>query len=318
MSAPLLSEYALVPGIFDPLSYSHPSECRARMESLREAVLAYGLVRDMRGGGWSRFVVEEAARWHPYATELCKKLRTQGRLRPMAAVLPDDPRSDNDWCREADASHRRDPLTGIITTPTMECDRKEHHVAKIDRLGQASWWRPQKTTVRPRRLIDDYRSHLSLLLRSANSLMFVDPYVDPTKRSYSRFGELLVLAADRASKPRVEIHRRCASGSGPNKQNVPMSEWQRSFQISLGRTLQRVGIRAEVFVWNKPDPEFHDRYLITNLVSVALLNGFDEKRDSAARTTWLRLSRAEADEVQREFDPAVRGKELVGHFAVGY
>ena len=65
------------------------------------------------------------------------------------------------------------------------------------------------------------------------------------------------------------------------------------------RILHAAGLQAEVFVWD----DFHDRYLISNLVGIALPNGFDTDRNPNSVTSWARLSRTDSDDVLREFEP---------------
>ena len=47
--------------------------------------------------------------------------------------------------------------------------------------------------------------------------------------------------------------------------------FQRRFRNGLGEVLRAAGLSAVVFIWD----DFHDRYLISNLVGISLPNGFD-------------------------------------------
>ena len=75
--------------------------------------------------------------------------------------------------------------------------------------------------------------------------------------------------------------------------------------------LRAAGLRAEVFVWD----DFHDRYLISNLIGISLSNGFDTKANQT--TTWTRLGRKDRDDVRREFHPATGSHKLQLRFEVG-
>ena len=90
------------------------------------------------------------------------------------------------------------------------------------------------------------------------------------------------------------------------------SYYRRRFDLELGDRLRAAGLRAEVFVWD----DFHDRYLIGNLVGVSLPNGFDTTNNPNDTTTWSRLGREERDDIQREFDPASRRHTLHQRFTI--
>jgi hypothetical protein len=71
-------------------------------------------------------------------------------------------------------------------------------------------------------------------------------------------------------------------------------------------------VQATVFVWD----DFHDRYLISNLMGISLPNGFDTTRDPNSVTTWTRLGRNERDDIQQEFDEASGHHALRARFTI--
>ena len=83
-----------------------------------------------------------------------------------------------------------------------------------------------------------------------------------------------------------------------------------AFAMVFLTPLRAAGLKAEVFVWD----DFHDRYLISNLVGISLPNGFDTNRNPNSVTSWTRLSRADSDDVLREFDPVSRRHTLRASF----
>ena len=101
---PLLADYAITPDVFDVTSYSNEEVCAARLETIREAMMTEGLVRDLRDGKWSRLFRPGNRSWHRRGTELVKKLSQQGRLIRHTPTLPDSPRDDREWCAEPFAS----------------------------------------------------------------------------------------------------------------------------------------------------------------------------------------------------------------------
>ena len=75
-----------------------------------------------------------------------------------------------------------------------------------------------------------------------------------------------------------------------------------ALQPSLQAVAKSAGVSVEVFLWD----DFHDRYLITDLIGISLPHGFGTTKAPNTQTTWTRLGRNDRDSVQREFDPARR------------
>ena len=284
---PLLADYAITPDVFDATSYSSEEVGRLHLRDISRVVRSEGLVRDLRSGKWRELFAEDKRPWHRTGKELVRKLVTQGRLVDSQPALCTDPASDEDWCAEALATHKTQPLMGgiIVTGPVKDTYQSESLVEQIDQLDRASWWDPSDPSVRLTRSLADYQRQLGPILRCANSLHFVDPYLNPIKDQYREFVDLLVCAGNRSPTPLVEIHRVCYEGSGFHRDILNIEDLERDFRLKLDDPLQAVGLRAEVFVWD----DFHDRYLISNLVGILLPNGFDTSRDANNITTWTRL-----------------------------
>ncbi len=309
---PLLSEYALTPDIFDSTSYSSDEVGSIQLQYLKEVLLNEGLVRDLRDGAWCSLFANNVRPWHRRGKELLKKLITQRRLRRFPAMLPSVPSTDRDWCQEALASHGRTPLMGIVTTRNVAVSFRDPVIAPIDRLSSAPWWASRSSSVRLLRTINEYEENLYLILRCANSIMFVDPHLDPSRPRYQDFISLLNVMAGRIPAPLIELHRVCYYGSGPDRVLIEPLEWQQRFHDAWADTLRHVNLSVEVFIWD----DFHDRYLISDLVGISVPNGFDTTSNPNSITTWTRLGRKERDDVQREFDPASNRHTLRHRFVV--
>ena len=311
---PLLADYAITPDVFDVTSYSSEEVCAARLETIREAMLTEGLVRDLRDGQWRSLFESGNRAWHRRGTELLKKLATQGRLIPHGAELPNSPPDDQSWCAEALATHTACSFSGgVIVTETVKAGyANDPLVARIDRLSSARWWTARSSSVQLARTLADYQKHLDIVLRCSNSIMFIDPHLDPVRKGYGQFGALLALSGGGKQVPKIEIHRVCYEGSGPNRTVLKVNELERDFRRELGGALQSAGIQADVFIWDY----FHDRYLISNLVGILLPNGFDTSHNPKDITTWTRLGRPDRDNIQREFDPSSNRHTLHGRFSI--
>lgn len=308
----MIAECALVPDIFDSASYGSPELCDVYLSNLKEYLLQEALVRDLREGEWSAYFGRNAC-WHPRAKELVRKLVSQKRLHPSAPAMETVPATCIEWCQEALASHATDPLIGIIASSAVAHEfRHQTVVSPIEKLSSASWWQARSPSLRLHRTTDDYLQHLRLVLSHANSLMFIDPHLDPTRQGYREFVRLLQATRRPKVEPLIEIHRVCYVGSGPQRQVVEGEEWEKRFRESLAASLTAAGLGVEVFIWD----DFHDRYLITDIVGIHMSNGFDVAKDPNL-TTWSRLGRRERDDVQREFDRAARRHALRHRFVIG-
>jgi hypothetical protein len=139
--------------------------------------------------------------------------------------------------------------------------------------------------------------------------------VHPDKSNYCEFLDLLVAGRRPTSPPLIEIHRAHYEGhdriSGRPIYPLP-DEFEKAFRDSWGARLAAAGLSAEVFVWD----HVHDRYLITNLIGVVLPYGFDIAKDPVEETTWARLTRKDRDDIQREYDPAVKRHQLICRFRI--
>lgn len=297
---PLLAEYGLVPDVFDTACYTSADLCEAHLQHLKEVMLDEGMVGNFRAGDWLRRFNNRQRPWHKRGQELLKKLATQNRLRLRPACLPNSPANDVDWCKEAVASHGAISLQGIVATDST-CGQIEAQplVVPITRLSSAAWWTPRSSSVRLNRTLAAYRQHLGLVLTCSNSVMFIDPHLDPSQSRYRDFLGLLQVMAGRAPAPLIEIHRVCYFDARDKRNQHNEAGWRGSF-ASWVAPLRAAGLAVEVFIWD----DFHDRYLISDLVGVSIPNGFDTTTDPSSSTTWTRLGRADRDDVQREFDPA--------------
>jgi len=302
----LLADYAITPDVFDLTSYSNEEVCRLHLREISSVMRTEGVVRDLRAGAWRALLAGEDRPWHRRGKELVKKLKTQGRLISSLPELPAVPGDDMAWCEEALASHARRGLTGgiIVTGPIKAAYRSEALVAQVDRLDGAAWWSSRSPAIRLQRTAQAYRQHLDLILRCANSIQFIDPHLNPAKDQYQDFADLLAGAGSRTPAPLIEIHIHRRLGAD-------FDQLARGFRDKLGKALQAAGLQADVFVWDW----FHDRYLISNLIGISLLNGFDTSRGEDL-TTWSRIGLRQRDDVQREFDPASGRHRLHRRFRI--
>lgn len=308
----MLDEYALVPDIFDASAYSNAALIDAYLPFLKEPLLQEALIRDLCDGGWSQFCMTNSGSLHRLCKEMVRKLAQSNRLRrqPQSTAIP--PVSAADWCQEGLSSSEVEALTGIVSSHNTKQAFAQGEVASIEKLTGTPWWQKRSPSVTVDRKTAEYLRVLHRVLMQANSLMFIDPNLDPRSHSYREFNQLLAPLAQRAIKPRIEIHRSLCKGDGAGRTFPTAADWQATFSV-LGTALQANGLQAEVFGWD----DFHDRYLITDLVGISVPAGFDVTGKLDDFSTWGRLGRDDKDKVQRLFDPAARAGSLKWRFAIG-
>ena len=299
----LLAEYALTPGVFDATCYSSDEVCGLHLQNLKEVFLNEGLIRDLRDGDWANCFRPDGHPCHPRGKELLKKLLTQKRLVKSPPELVQSPGSDVEWCDEALASHARRGLAGIIASDATGAQHGGSPiVSPISKLTSAAWWTSRSPSVQLGRTLADYSTALELVLRHSNSLLLIDPYIDPT--DHYQYGDLLRLLEAlraRAIKPLVEIHRAAWYGSG-NDRRPRIQEVTAALQPSLSQCARRVGMSFEVFLWD----DMHPRYIISDLIGISLPDGLGTTTKPGADTVWTRLGRGDRDAIQRRYDPASR------------
>lgn len=299
----LLSEYAITPDVFDVGSYSSEEVYGLHLQVLKEVMLQEGLVRNLRDGAWFKTFSDANRTWHLRGKELLRKLHDQGRLVTAPAARAQAPFSDSDWCTEALAAHATDPVRGIVVTDAIAAGFSgKPVVSSVNKLATATWWSSRSSSLRVRRTLAEYQAALSLPLRHANSLMLIDPHIDPTDRhQYGDLMRILQTLRARQPKPKVEIHR-AAWYDGGNDKRAQITVVEAALKPGLASVAAHTGAGFEVFLWDA----IHDRYLISDLVGISLPHGFATTTDPTAFTTWTRLGRNDRDAVQREFDPATR------------
>lgn len=309
----LLSEYALTPDVFDMSCYSSGDVCDLRLQAVKDVLLNAGLARNLRDGQWAELFLEDYRPWHHRGKELLRKLVLQKRLVPHAPALTNSPTTDSEWCEEALATHERTKLDGIIVSNSIANEyRSNRIVASIERLSGAAWWSSGSNSMRLLRTFENYRHALRLVLRHANSIMFIDPYIDLELYRYRDFIPLLQCAGGRSPRPQIEIHRVCYTGSGANRQILDLRELEASFRDALTRSMEALDLSVEIYIWD----DFHDRYVISNLIGISVPYGFDTTAAPNSMTTWTRLGRNDRDDIQREFDPASNRHTLRRQFII--
>jgi hypothetical protein len=310
----LLDEYAIIPDVFDPRSYSSPELAAAFITILRRPLTEDGIVANLRNGEWLDLINGRLPDYHQRAKGLIADLVKLKRVMPRPIAQAGTCETSLDWCKEAIASNMTEPLTGIVVPQALTGDIKwlKGPIEAIDRLSMTGWWRPGAFSLKSPRTIDAYVDVLHSALRHANSVMLIDPYLDPSEPRSAGVAQILGTMVGRAPSPLIEIHRVVSWGSGGDRKPRDKSFLEGRF-APLSHALSGMGLKAHVHIWDN----FHDRFLLTNHVGVSMTNGFDSDGDPKASMVWNRMDRHSSDDVQREFDPGAGRHKQWFDFPIG-
>ena len=72
----LLAEYAVTPDVFDTSCYTSSDLCGARLQSLKDALMEEGIVRDLCSGEWRRLFAGNTRPWHRRAIDVLPRLNS--------------------------------------------------------------------------------------------------------------------------------------------------------------------------------------------------------------------------------------------------
>lgn len=309
----MLDEYVIVPDVFDPAAYSNAAFVEMCLPHLKEPLLSEALVRDLCDGGWVRFCQQNSESLHRLCKEMIRKLAQNNRLRRYPSQGVDPPTSPSDWCREGLAAHGVTPVTGIIAGHrTKQAFAQQPVVASIEKLTGALWWQQRSSSVTLARKTADYSRVLQPVMAQARSLMFIDPYLNPKHHNYREFAKLFGASLQRDPAPRIEFHRTFFLNENGSKTYPLRQAWEANF-LPLGEALRALGLTAEVFCWD----DFHDRFMISDVVGLSAAAGFDVKNEPNYLTVWTRLGRDDKDRWQLQFDPGPMASKLKWRFTIG-
>ncbi|AMU05501.1 hypothetical protein A2T82_04145 [Burkholderia cenocepacia] len=309
----MLEEYVIVPDVFDQAAYSNAAFIEMCLPHLKEPLLQEAVVRDLYDGGWSQFCMTNSGKLHRLCKEIVKKLVQNNRLRRFPCQAGALPASSVDWCQEGLNTSAQDVLTGVISShTTKQSFAHKNDVASIEKLTGSSWWQNRSPSATVDRKTIEYLRVLRRVLLQANSLMFIDPNLDPSSHNYREFIQLFAPLTARTVKPRIEIHRSFCKGDGPARTFPNEADWKVAY-ASLSKDLAAQNLTADVFFWD----DFHERYLVTDVIGISVPAGFDVTAKPNDWSTWGRLGRDDKDKIQRLFDPAARQASLKWRFTIG-
>jgi len=308
----MLREFAFSPAVFLSSAYGvttadgifYPSEDHGHLalNTLRKGLERGGVVRNLAGGEWLRTVVNAQEGLHPRSREVISKIQKAGRVVPAPLQAAAHPGNEKEWLCEAIASHQAEPrLSQFFGTDSFGAAVSAADYQQLPKgISRLPFFEPFAgggCSVKVKRTLADYVNVLRPVFKHSRSLMFIDPYLDLEASNYRDFVGLLREVAKVGPDVHVELHRQIRV-AGPGSQFVPAEEWHHRIRRAIDADPKLRPLKIDIFVWD----EFHDRYLISNLMGISIPFGFDtsNKQDE---TRWALLTPEDTDDIRTEFSP---------------
>ena len=131
----MLSQFAVIPGSFDPALASSPNALDLGIGCLNDLCRAEGLFLDLRAGTWSAALDNVSIRGKAFL----KFARNRHRIIQGSPQLGPEPEGDESWLWEAQAYHKKSPCCAIITPNQLAEDYAgDPVVTGLERLNQTA------------------------------------------------------------------------------------------------------------------------------------------------------------------------------------
>lgn len=315
----MLREFAFSPDVFLPEAFgvkaangefvSAENHGHLAIAALWKGIERFGVIRDLSAGSWGKALDDRREDLHARSREVLKKLRQDGRIVSAVAYSASVPTNELDWLDEALASHKADPeITQFFATDIFCESIKAAEYQQLPRgISKIPFCAPFSgggCSIKVERNVAAYINALRPLIKYSRSLMFIDPYLDLDAANYQDFLKLLREIALINPWVEIELHRQIKPAHG--EPFISAAVWKQRFEQAIASDSSCKNLRVNVFIWD----EFHDRYLISNLMGISVPYGFDATKKIES-TRWSMLSPQDADDVRQEFtegDPQRRRK----------
>lgn len=328
----LLKDYAITPDVFKTDSYLCKGSCensrkrlyRRSIYRLFDMIRSHGVIRNLREGEWLDAAKVNIDSLDTRTDRLLRKMERRSVQFKSQKSDHFTPSNDKHWLEEAiKTMHVQKFNGGIITAIPFdelfktdvqfkelfdEFREKHRNGAQIrhvrDLLGGKSgdldWW-PQSgsPSIYLSKDVRDYKENLFPIFRYANYVHLVDPHIK-LEQLYNQgkkdIGNMILgFGNGIESTLRITIHTSKKALRGVN-----FEDEKKKSQRELSAALRQAKVKSQidVFVWK----DFHDRYLISDLIGIVLPHGFyaPGSQDSIG-TTWTRLKETDREHIESKF-----------------
>lgn len=312
----MLYHFAITPDVFEPAAIPPGSREAVIIVELLRGIADNGLLANLNAAAWQKAVNDaydndnsDAAIRDKLKTCL-KVINARNRIirHPAGTIRPEQ--DDFCWLRWAVERHHSDasyPFQGIFTTEVY-LQLSEIVEAALIPLQQAldhACWQQRPRYARFTKTKDQLRKHLKPLLRYAQKLVLIDPYMTCRKDRFfntvQHCSDLMGKYDGQQRRGVIHIH----AGDPQNDRDEALRETPKErlhrWEQALRPVITQWGHKFEVFLWkNKTGGKtFHDRYLITDQCGVKAPGGLDfVENTDASKANISSWSWLEPDEIQ--------------------
>lgn len=264
----MLTEFALMPSIFEEDAHADKEAWRAQLRELIAAMFPRTsawpiLISDLCEGSWSSTIMPHVQgiqdhRAKKYCQDLLTNMQQMLVKRPMCRDWPHD--DDVAWCREAVATNAVEPIERIVSIrSTREAMVDEYaFVRSIDEVEDAAFWQGIGEDASPKMIIDEQVSLLRKLCLHSQWVALINPYGLLNEQEFSL--RLLDIALSRHSSfghVTLELH-----AEAPDVvDSVERQKRQERVILNMSRKIQQKleseGI-VDLYFW----PKLRERILV--------------------------------------------------------
>jgi hypothetical protein len=285
----MLYHYAITPEVFEPSAINEMKPAGVVLVELIRGICENGLLADLNAGHWmTRVRSQQKLADIPPAVrdrvESCLNvLHNRNRLIRHPAGSKSHEADEFRWLRWSLERHQANSLSGIFSSDDYIAmsGLTDEILVKLSMALDADCWTGRKRSVRFAKTESHLRSCLGPLLRYAQKLTLIDPYM--TCRE-SRFFNTVQHCADllgnhdgRVSPGVIHIHAGDPETVGPDEHHESKSDRLDRWKRELGPVARHWGHCFRVLLWKRKrgGASFHDRYLITDQCGVDVPGGLD-------------------------------------------
>ncbi|MCB5259375.1 MAG: hypothetical protein LHW48_02735 [Candidatus Cloacimonetes bacterium] len=301
---PLLEKAVLLPCVF---AIDFDSIPNVNLYHLKKMLFDFCVVCDTPDYACTKAVLEYAksgnTRSHRHAKEVIEKLRKQGRLHTLNHSTKAKQKKTGCFLDNVLLIHSDDyevfsncQKSTIQDAVTVVGNINVNDMAS---LHKSEWLNKERSSIRLERSIDHFIAALKLLLETSKSINFIDPHLDPSRHDYEDFFKIFSICNDNNNCSEINIHRVCYTGSGAQKERQSREYWENIFRDKLQG--YNTNNKAHVYIW----PDFHDRFILTNLMGFSLPYGISTTKDTTeltGKTVWTKLSFSDNNNLQNVYN----------------
>ena len=295
----MLSEFAILPDVMIAHNYEHPDLAKLCLRSLFNSLEKDGVVRDL-SSNWRNELIRSPNHLHPVARELMEFLVKHGRITPDVVSSVDKKNSIEEWLALAVNSHEKLPLDAIVAKSAKTV--KSAPIVDVTELNGPDWSKKLNTeSLHVACSLGGYTNALRKIARLSKQMIIIDPYLYPNSYTgnYKQFPDLLVKFATQNKYLHFDIHVK-----EQKNERVDVD----SFMTSLKKSNWKGELR--LFVWS----QLHDRFILSNLIGLAMPKGLEILGRKETPRIWTRLSENHRKKIAEEHDPNLQRNKIFDRY----